>query len=391
MACEASESLSLYLHIPFCAHRCSYCDFNTYTSVGELKEPYARALAAEVRQVGGEARRPAHTLFFGGGTPSLMPAASLATILEAVRAAFDVAPQAEISLEANPNTVSADYLAQLRDLGVNRLSFGAQSAVASELQLLERRHEFATVVSATEAARRAGFDDFNIDLIYGVPGQTLASWQQSVEAVLALEPTHVSLYCLTVEPGTSMQRWLQTGSIEPPDPDLAADQYTWAGERLAQAGYEHYEISNWALPGRRCRHNLTYWRNGAYLGLGAGAHGHAGGYRYAVVRRPRNYLRRLAHAVQEKPPFPLSSAVAEQHRLSERERIGDTMITRLRLLDEGVDEAWFEATFGRPPAEVYGETLTQLIDWGLLERQEGRLLLSQRGRFLSNQVFHRLV
>ncbi|MCO5203573.1 MAG: radical SAM family heme chaperone HemW [Anaerolineae bacterium] len=383
-----TPSLSLYLHIPFCAHRCSYCDFNTYTSLDDLKEPYARALADEIRQVAGDERRAAHTIFFGGGTPSLMSAESLGQILDAVADCFDLAPDAEISMEANPGTVDAEYLAAVRALGVNRLSFGVQSVISAELMLLERRHDFQTVVNAITMARAAGFDNFNVDLIYGVPGQTLATWQQSLEAVLALNPPHVSLYCLTIEPGTPMQRWLNSGQIEPPDPDLAAEQYEMACIAMADAGLVHYEISNWALPGRECKHNLSYWRNNEYLGLGAGAHGHAAGYRYWVVKQPRVYIRRIA---EQQGHYPWSGALADKIQLSAEDQIGDTMITQLRLLQEGVSLTDFATRFGRTPYDVYGPTLAQLIDWGLLTESGGNLLLTERGWFLSNQVFHRLV
>jgi oxygen-independent coproporphyrinogen-3 oxidase len=384
----STQSLSLYLHIPFCAHRCSYCDFNTYTSLDDLKEPYAHALAAEIRQVAGDKRRPAHTIFFGGGTPSLMSAESLSHILQAVDDCFDLTPDAEISMEANPGTVDADYLAAIRALGVNRLSFGVQSVVSAELALLERQHDFQTVVNAIDMARAAGFDNFNVDLIYGVPGQTLATWRQSLDAILALNPPHVSLYCLTIEPGTPMQRWLNIGKIELPDPDLAAEQYEMACTVMGDAGLTHYEISNWALPGRECEHNLSYWRNGEYLGLGAGAHGHADGYRYWVVKQPRVYIRRIA---EQTGHYPWSGALADKVQLSAEDQIADTMITQLRLLQEGLSLADFEARFGRTPHDVYGSTLTQLIDWGLLTESGGNLLLTERGWFLSNQVFHRLV
>lgn len=381
-------SLALYLHIPFCAHRCSYCDFNTYTSLDDLKAPYADALAEEVVQVAGGAQRPAHTVFFGGGTPSLLPVASLAHILAAVDRSFSLAAGAEISMEANPGTVDAAYLAEVRALGVNRLSFGVQSVISAELTLLERQHDFQTAVDAVRLARQAGFDNLNIDLIYGVPGQTLATWRHSMEAVLALAPEHLSLYCLTIEPGTPMQRWLNNGQIAPPDPDLAAEQYELACALMADAGFDHYEISNWARAGRHCAHNLAYWRNTEYLGLGAGAHGHAAGYRYWVVKQPRVYLRRMA---EQTGRYPWSGAVAGTRRLSAEDQIGDTMITQLRLLQEGVSLAAFEARFGRTPHDVYGDTLTQLIDWGLLAQQNGRLRLTRQGWLLSNQVFHRLV
>ncbi|HIP70984.1 MAG TPA: radical SAM family heme chaperone HemW [Anaerolineae bacterium] len=384
------SSLSLYLHIPFCRHRCSYCDFNTYTSLGDLQEAYAAALAVEIEQVAGEARRPVHTIFFGGGTPSLMPPSAIARILQAVRDGFAVSPDAEITMEANPGTVDEAYLTAVHTAGVNRLSFGVQSAIPAELQLLEREHDFPTVIEAVEMARAAGLENFNLDLIYGLPGQTLASWEESLRAALALDPTHLSLYCLTIEPGTPMQRWLENGRISPPDPDLAADQYDLACRLLAGAGLEHYEISNWAKPGLACEHNLTYWRNGEYLGLGAGAHGHAAGIRYEVVKQPRVYVRRMDTAVSP-PPYPLTSAVTCHHTLTPREAMSDTLITQLRLLQEGLDTAVFAAKFGQTPEEVYGDSLKQLEEWELLEERDGRLRLTRKGWFLSNQVFYRFM
>lgn len=383
------DSYSLYLHIPFCRHRCSYCDFNTYTSLSDLQPAYAAALAAEIRQVGGNSQLPVDTIFFGGGTPSLMTPSEMETVLLAVQNTFKLYPAAEISMEANPGTVSQAYLAQMRSLGINRLSFGVQSVVTSELALLEREHDFESVVCAMKMSRSAGFDNINLDLIYGVPGQTLESWEKSVDAVLSLEPTHLSLYCLTIEPGTPMQRWLLNGRIQPPDPDLAADQYELACSKMAAHGFEHYEISNWAKPGKACRHNLTYWRNQPYLGLGAGAHGYANGVRYQVVKQPRVYIRRLAEA--EKRPFPLSSAVADAHPLTRNERMSDTVITQLRLLREGLDLTAFADTFGERFEDAYAEVLPQLINWNLVKIEDERLLLTQNGRFLSNQVFYRFM
>lgn len=393
-----SDSYSLYLHIPFCRHRCAYCDFNTYTGLRDLQGPYAAALAEEIAQVAGLApdeHPAAHTIFFGGGTPSLMAPEDLARIMAAVRGCFLLAQDAEITMEANPGTVDAAYLQAVRDLGINRLSLGMQSAVSSELALLEREHDLETVVAAVELSRAAGFDNVSLDLIYGLPDQSLESWRRSLEAALALETEHLSLYCLTIEPGTPMQRWLHQGRIPAPDPDLAADQYALACEMLAQQGWEHYEISNWARPGRAGRHNLSYWRNGAYLGLGAGAHGHAGGYRYEVVKQPRVYLRRLqqngTRETDAKATFPLSSATAEAHAVTRQEAMSDTMITQLRLLNEGVALQAFETRFGCTVREAFPETIQQLVDWGLLAERDGRLLLTEQGWFLSNQVFYRLV
>jgi oxygen-independent coproporphyrinogen-3 oxidase len=390
-----SDTVSLYLHIPFCRHRCAYCDFNTYTGLGALQHGYAVALAGEAAQVGEAGRQKAgaplqaHTIFFGGGTPSLMAPAELNLILQSVRDHFELLDGAEMTMEANPGTVNAAYLDAVRRSGINRLSFGMQSAVAAELALLERSHDYETVCEAVRLSRQAGFDNLNVDLIYGLPGQSVASWQKSLEAALALEPDHLSLYCLTIEPGTPMQRWLQEGRIPAPDPDLAFAQYELACARLASGGWEHYEISNWARPGRACRHNLTYWRNEPYLGLGAGAHGYAGGYRYENVRQPRTYLRRLENG--NGAPFPLSAAVSAYHQVEDEEAVADTMITQLRLLTEGLDLASFARRFGRSVRDVYGETIDQLVAWGLLRETEERLLLTERGWFLSNQVFYRFL
>lgn len=391
-----NEPLSLYLHIPFCRHRCAYCDFNTYTGLSDLHTAYAKGLALEMTQVTaayaspeaqGE-RLPVDTVFFGGGTPSLLAANLIADILESVRTHFNLLPAAEITMEANPGTVDDAYLAQVRTLGVNRLSFGMQSALANELAFLEREHDYRTVVEAFRLSRDAGFDNLSVDLIYGLPGQSLANWERSVQAALALSPEHLSLYCLTIEEGTPLHRRLHQGQIEAPDPDLAADQYQLACSLLGE-GWEHYEISNWARPGHACRHNLAYWRNQQYLGLGAGAHGHAAGYRYQNVRQPRVYLRRLHEGAPG--TYPLSAAVAEAHELAPAEAMADTVITRLRLLEEGLDLAAFRRQFGQTVREVYGETVVQLVDWGLLREKEGRLLLTEQGRFLSNQVFYRFI
>jgi oxygen-independent coproporphyrinogen-3 oxidase len=354
-----------------------------------LKDEYANALSREILFAAEEERRPVHTIFFGGGTPSLMAAKALERILTAVRQGFDLSPTAEITLEANPDTVNPGYLAALRSLGINRLSYGVQSAIPSELTLLEREHDFETVIRSVEMARTAGFDDLNLDLIYGLPNQTIQSWEKSMRAALALKPEHLSLYCLTIEPGTPMQRWLNNGRIAPPDPDLAADQYELACSLMAERGLDHYEISNWALPGHECKHNLTYWRNNDYLGLGAGAHGHAAGYRYAVVKQPRVYIRRMEGETAN--PYPATPAVSEIYRLTPQERMSDTIITQLRLLQEGLDLAAFQQTFGQSLYNAYPGTAVQLVDFGLLHEESGRLLLTRKGWFWSNQVFYRFM
>lgn len=382
-------SYSLYLHIPFCRHRCSYCDFNTYTTIGDLKDAYAAALADEIEQVG-EGNGPlAHTIYLGGGTPSLMTAEQLAKIFRAANDAFFLPENAEITLEANPDTVDLEYLIALRKLGVNRISFGAQSANEDELTLLGREHDFTAVIRAMELSRAAGFENLNLDLIYGLPDQSILSWEQSLRAALELEPEHLSLYCLTIEDGTPMHRWLWSGIITPPDPDIAADQFELACDLLSVDGFIHYEISNWARPGRECKHNLSYWRNDQYLGLGAGAHGHAAGYRYWVVKQPKAFIRRMAGKNEAR--FPWSSAVDGKKKLNFRETMSDVLITQLRLLQEGLEIRAFKKQFGLSPHEAYPGEIEQLIDYGLICKKGDRLLLTKRGWFLSNQVFYRFM
>ena len=389
MPLDWKESLSLYLHIPFCSQRCSYCDFNTYISLDGLREAYSAALAKEIAFIGRETRRPAHTIFFGGGTPSLLSNKDLSLILDSLREFFVLSDTAEITLEANPETLDLNYLKMLRNLGFNRLSMGAQSANPGELRLLGREHTFDTVIQAVEMSRAAGFENINLDLIYGLPDQSLAKWENSLRAAIETRPDHLSLYCLTIEPGTTLFRQLNGGQIMTPDPDIAADQYELATELSAGFGFKQYEISNWALPGRQCEHNLSYWRNNEYLGLGAGAHGHAAGFRYDVVKQPRVYIRRISEALLGQ--YPWSPAVANKHQLSLKEAMSDTVITQLRLTEEGLDLAAFSDHFNQSLTGAFPGTVEKLEAMGLLIQKEKRLLLTKYGRFLSNQVFRQFV
>lgn len=389
IADDPNNSLSLYLHIPFCSQRCSYCDFNTYTSVDSLREAYSIALAKEAAFVTRDKRRRVHTIFFGGGTPSLMVEKDLSLILETIRESFIVTTDAEITLEANPDTLDLAYLSMLRDIGFNRLSLGVQSANPSELLLLARTHSFDTVISAVEMSRKVGFENINLDLIYGLPGQGLESWRRSLLEVLNLRPEHLSLYCLTIEEGTKLFRLRESGQAPEPDPDIAADQYEVASELCARAGFIHYEISNWALPGYQCEQNLTYWRNHEYLGLGAGAHGHVAGHRYEIVKQPRVYIRRMGGLMTGN--YPWSPAVVQSHRLSIQEKMTDTVITQLRLIEEGLDLQAFSDRYGQSLSSAFPGTVEELMEMGLLHQKEQRLLLTKFGRLLSNQVFRRFV
>ncbi len=396
---------SLYLHIPFCQHRCGYCDFNTYAGLEDLIPAYVEAMCEEIRGLADEAgeRLPAHTIFFGGGTPSLLPAVEVERILQTLEAAFDLQPSLEITLEANPGTLSLEYLRELHRLGINRLSLGMQSADPHELRLLERIHSYPEVIQAVSWARRAGFDNLNLDLIFGLPEQALETWQRSLRLALGLQPEHFSLYALTLEHGTPFGRWAKRGLLSEPDPDTAADMYEWAAEELDTFGYAQYEISNW---GRRkadfaetrldsqglaaCHHNLQYWRNLPYLGFGAGAHGYAGSMRTADVLSPRVYIHRQQNPTRRALCFPETPATASAQPVDRTAEIGETMMMGLRLTREGVPAKGFHERFGQGLEEVFGPQIQRLTGLGLLEwagPDRESLRLTPRGRLLGNQVF----
>jgi len=433
---------SLYLHIPFCLHRCAYCDFNTYAGQEVLIPAYVDALCNEIRAVASSAseRLPAHTIFFGGGTPSLLAPKQLEQILRTLHDHFDLSDP-ETSLEANPGTVTLASLRDLRRMGFNRISFGIQSAHPDELRQLERIHDFFDVINSVKWARQAGFDNLSLDLIFGLPDQSLDRWQATVKSALGLQPEHLSLYALTLEHGTPFGRWAARGLLPTPDPDLAAEMYEWAGEYLAAQGYIQYEISNWAKDVKRpmskvepaspdlrpfdklragsstfdlqphfvCRHNLQYWRNQPYLGFGAGAHGFAAGMRYSNVLRIKTYIERCHLSLATRHSFPLSSATVNYQTIAPKTEMQETMFTGLRLTREGVSAEVFRKRFGVELQEVFGKEIDELIALGLLEwvRDEtsevspglpvraGKTLevlrLSARGRLLGNQVFMRFV
>jgi len=431
----ADDRLSLYIHIPFCTLKCSYCDFNSYAGIEALMRPFVDALCDEMRLWGGVLRgRRVETVFFGGGTPSLLPLEEVGGIMAAMQEAFDLAPGAEVSFEANPGTIDHDYFRGLLGAGVNRISFGVQSFHDDELAALDRIHSAEEAKDAYRWAREAGFERINLDLIYGLPNpgaplipsipqdereeasrESMERWQATLEQAIALGPEHLSLYALTVEEGTKLAHDIERGRAPAPDGDMQAAMYEWSSERLAAAGYAQYEISNWCRPGEECRHNLVYWRNGEWLGLGPGAHSHLldlrscrpsglpagpGGVsaRFADVYSPKQYIARVNETV--KLPANGSGdlqAVLEsmgqvtfvEEQTAEME-MADTAILGLRL-NEGLDVGGFELRFGRGLNEVYGPVLTETAAFGLLERENGRVRLTERGRLLANEVFVRLL
>lgn len=369
----------LYLHVPFCVRKCPYCDFNTYAGQESLYEAFSRALAQEIREVGERLGRPRlQTVFIGGGTPTVLSSEELARILQAVHEAFVLPENAEITSEANPGTVDREKFEHLYHLGVNRLSIGAQSFDDRELRFLGRIHDVTDIYRAVETARLAGFVNLNLDLIYGLPQQSVSSWEHSLRSALSLHPEHLSCYALTVEEGTPLYRWMREGRVPPIDEDRQAELYLLAEEILAEAGYVHYEISNWARSGYECAHNLIYWRNEPYLGLGPGAHSYNGHYRWWTVRHPLEYIRRV-HSGE--------STIAGWEEIGRETGMGETMMLGLRLLVEGVDRKRFRERFGRDPVDVYGSTVRRLEQWGLIDVQMDRLRLTPRARLVANQVF----
>jgi oxygen-independent coproporphyrinogen-3 oxidase len=404
---------SIYLHVPFCTHRCAYCDFNTYAGQEDMIPAYVDALCKEIAHVGRVAAEQrtlapdaiagvgttSHTIFFGGGTPSLLSSLQFDSILQSIRSAFTLTPDCEITIEANPGTVSYEALGQLREIGINRISFGVQSANAFELRMLERAHNFFDVIEAVTSARKAGFDNLNLDLIYGLPEQTIQTWQTTIQRILDLHPEHISAYALTLEHGTPFGRWSSKGLIPLPDPDLAAEMYEWLGEILEANEHVQYEVSNWAKPSRECRHNLQYWRGLPYLAFGAGAHGYANGYRYSNALRIKTYIERITNSPITNHPFPLSPATVNHHKQTLKDEISEFMMTGLRLTQEGVSTQEFQSRFGQSIWDVFGKEINELLELGLIEDNkpsEGFELsegfrLTKHGRLLGNQVFMRFV
>jgi oxygen-independent coproporphyrinogen-3 oxidase len=380
---EAATPFGVYLHVPFCRVRCGYCDFNTYTS-GELRgarqDEYADTLLQEValaERVLGAAGplRPASTVFFGGGTPTLLPPGDLARMLAGVRSTFGIREDAEVTVEANPDTVTDAVAAELAAAGVTRLSIGMQSAVPHVLAALDRTHDPLNVATAVDAARGAGLD-VSLDLIYGAPGESLADWRRSLESAIALAPDHVSAYALIIEDGTKLARQIRRGEVPAPDDDLQADMYELADELLAGGGYDWYEVSNWATePAHRSRHNLAYWQGHDWWGFGPGAHSHVGGVRFWNVKHPAAYAQRLAMG---------ESPAAGRERPDAEARALESVLLRTRIRE------------GMPIAELLGEgrhAVASLIADGLIDGTaavHGQIVLTRRGRLLADAVVRAL-
>ncbi len=382
-----SSDLGVYVHVPFCSVRCGYCDFNTYT-LGELGGPeasigldtYADAALLELdlaQQVLGSGAPAASTVFVGGGTPTMLRPRDLGRVVDGIRSRLGLAPGAEVTTEANPDSVTAAGLAELAAGGFTRVSLGMQSAVPHVLRTLERTHDPANVTRAVRSARAVGLQ-VSVDLIYGTPGESLEDWRRSLDAAVAMEPDHVSAYALVVEAGTKLAARVRRGLVAMPDDDDEADKYELADEVLGAAGFQWYEVSNWARSeAARCRHNVAYWSGANWWGLGPGAHSHVGGVRWWNVKHPAAYAARLAAGVS---PAQARETLSGEQRYDERVLLGSRLV-------EGLPVAELR---GPAAASVAGLIADGLVAGGPAVR-EGRVVLTRRGRLLADTVVHRLL
>ena len=426
-ASALDEGISLYVHVPFCLSKCPYCDFNTYQGIESQFDDFLAAVMEEITAWSVVLARPTvNTVFLGGGTPSYLPDGDVARILDAITRNYSVRSDPEITAECNPNDLTSEKCAELRAAGINRVSIGVQSMDNDLLAMLGRRHDADEAAEALGRCRSAGFDNVSLDLMYGLPHQSLGQWRDTVDRVVTLAPEHLSLYSLTLEEGTPLRRWVEQGRLPEPDSDLAADMYDHARAALAAAGYHHYEISNWTRPGRESEHNLAYWRNLQWVGVGPGAHSslrvppslrvspslrvptslkdnEAGSAcRFWTVRSPREYARLAREWAEDAAregewPAVTADRVADVPTVDgsevsdEATTAAETMFLGLRLLD-GMDVAAASARTGIDLLARYKDELAELTADGLLVWEgDGRLRLAEEAYLVANQVFTRFL
>lgn len=387
------SGIGLYLHVPFCQTKCQYCDFNTYAGIEDQIDGYIRAVKNELAGWGKLLSRPkVRTVFLGGGTPSYLPAEGIASVLETIHQAFDVESGAEITMECNPGDVNPEKASTWIRSGINRVSMGAQTFDDGLLALLGRRHTSFEAKQSFDALRQLGFKNLSLDLMYGLPHQALAHWSETLDVAMAMAPDHISLYSLQIEPGTPLSVDVKTGRYPVPDDDLAADMYEEAQRKLATQGFGQYEISNWAKPGMESRHNLIYWHNEPYLGVGPGAHSWFAGQRFANLKSPRRYTTVVGEdykmtgfdpvAMMRNPAGPVDQVDVTTPAID----VSETMMMGMRL-NEGISLEKFLQRFGTHLRLVFPREIKQLLGLGLVELTSDALRLSERGRLLGNEVF----
>ena len=379
-----NDPIGIYIHIPYCARICPYCDFNVYARKQSQFGDYVDALLAEIDLVAEQqGHRSVATVFIGGGTPSILPANDHQRIMDRLNSRFLIHDDAEITMEANPEGLEAEYLRTIRSTGINRLSIGVQTQRKHGLKVLGRAHKPETPVSGIAAARDAGFDNLSLDFIFGWPEQTLEDWEQDLEFILQTNPEHASMYSLIIEPNTPYQTAVNRGILVPVDDDAVSEMYQRTVERMAAAGWDHYEISNWSrTPELRSRHNMIYWRNAEYIALGAGAHGHLDGQRYHNVLLPETYIETVMSG---------RLPIVESETIDEATAIAETMMLGLRLIRDGVSDAAFLDRHGRSIRSVYGATIDYLESIGMVEWSGDALRLTNAGLLIANEVAERFL
>ncbi len=378
-----NADVSLYIHIPFCRMRCFYCDFNTFAGKEQLMPDYVTALCGEIRRQKTFEEVPAHSVYFGGGTPSRLAIRDVLKIMDAVRDTFSLTRDAEITFECNPCDVTEEYAEGLAGTGINRVSLGMQSAVPDELKRMGRRHSPEQTAAAVRMLQHAGLGNISADLIYGYPEQTMENWERSVQAAIGLGIQHVSLYALSVEEGSALRRQLERGMLSLPDEDSTAAMYEYAAAALADHGFRHYEISNWAVDeAHESRHNKQYWFVRPYYGFGAGAHGWIGHRRIRNEGKIEDYIAKVNASADR---FPAAAEIVPQDRRTEMQ---DVMMLGLRMLCEGITPERFSDRFGEEMEEVFRKELRHLERKQLVRRApDGRLLLAPDKVMVANQAF----
>ena len=398
---EQIKTLALYIHIPFCATKCVYCDFNTYEGIEKLIDSYINALNIEIQLWGTKLHRPQlSTLFFGGGTPSYLNLGQITELIESISQAFQIESNMETTLEANPEDIRAEKLDEYQRSGINRLSIGVQSLDDRLLKMLGRRHDAKSAINAIEKTLDFGFENASMDLMYGLPTQSLQDWRETLDIALSLGLPHLSIYCLGLEKGTPMAQSVNLGELPEPDPDLAAEMYELTVKTLDGFKYRHYEISNWAKPGFESQHNINYWKNQSFLGLGPGAHSYIPGFRFSNIKSPREYILRMENNPNDTTtPRTLKDPVQvvdQVENISETTEILDTLMMGLRL-DTGVSEVAYFNRFGHSLDEKWNDTIVTAISDGLIKWENDSksdlsnryLQLTQKGKILSNEVLAR--
>jgi oxygen-independent coproporphyrinogen-3 oxidase len=394
---KISKPVSLYFHIPFCRKRCNYCDFNTFANMEIFIPDYVRSICKEIKRAGSilEKGEYVHTIYFGGGTPSILSGKDYDRIFAEIRKNFKIVSEPEISMEVNPGTIMPDFLKEIFHLGVNRLSIGMQSSNPEELRILGRIHNPIDVINTVKWARLTGFTNISLDLMFGLPEQSLETLQNTIEFALRLEPTHISLYSLSVEGKTPFAKWQSKGLLTLTEEDLTADMFEYAMAFLSKQDFKQYEISNWAKKGEKesdflCHHNLQYWLNQSYIGVGAGAHSYYNHQRWENINSISGYIEAEKKFGNQKKFF----AQKNLQELAQKTEMQETMFMGLRLVQQGVSNSIFQERFGKSITDVFLKEMDELLRIGLIEWggvNNGYLRLTKRGILLGNHVFMRFV